>query len=186
MDRRQRKSREAIFSAFNQLLTQKKYTDITVQEIIDNADVGRSTFYSHFDTKDALLEEMCTELFDHVVSDHDQAEETHDFSGEENDTESIITHILYHLKDNQKNIIGILSGESGEMFLRFFKQYLIHVFEDELHEEIKQSDVPDDYLYHIISCVFVDTLHWWIKNGMKQTPEEVERYFRHVMNAVLV
>jgi AcrR family transcriptional regulator len=185
MDRRQRKSREAIFSAFNNLLTQKKYADITVQDIIDRADVGRTTFYAHFDTKDALLEEMCTELFDHVVSDHDEAEDTHDFSGEENDTESIITHILYHLRDNQKNMLGIFNGESGDMFFRFFKRYLIKVFEAELKGEIKQADVPDDYLYHIISCVFVDTLNWWIKNGMKQTPEEVERYFRNVMSAVI-
>lgn len=185
MDRRQRKSREAIFAAFISLLAHKKYTDITVQDIIDRADVGRTTFYAHFVTKDALLEELCTELFDHVVSDHDEAEETHDFSGEENDTESIITHILYHLRDNQKNMIGIFSGESGDMFFRFFKQYLIKIFEIELKSELKKVDVPDDYLYHHISCSFVETLRWWMQNGMKQTPEEVERGFRCVMAAVM-
>ncbi|MPM21437.1 hypothetical protein SDC9_67881 [bioreactor metagenome] len=185
MDRRQRKSREAIFGAFNSLITQKKYTDITVQDIIDRADVGRSTFYAHFDTKDSLLSEMCTELFDHVVRDHDEAEETHDFSGGDNDTDSIITHILYHLKDNHHNIVGIFKGESGDLFLRFFKQYLTIVFKDELCGKLKQVDVPEGYLYHHISCSFVDTLNWWIKNEMKQSPETVEGYFHSVMAAVL-
>jgi AcrR family transcriptional regulator len=185
MDRRQKRTREAIFEAFNSLIMQKKYADITVQDIADRADIGRSTFYAHFETKDDLLREMCTDLFDHVVSEHDTAEETHDFSGNSNDAESIITHILYHIKDNHYNIVGILSGESGNLFLHFFKEYLLKVFKSELLGKLRTVDVPDDYLYNHISCSFVDTLNWWIQGGMKQSPETVERYFRIVMSGVL-
>ena len=56
MDRRVKKSRAAIYQAFLTLLNQKSYESLTVQEIIDLADVGRSTFYAHFETKEALLE----------------------------------------------------------------------------------------------------------------------------------
>ena len=80
MDRRQKKSRDAIFNAFGVLLSRKSYTKITVQEIIDEANVGRSTFYAHFETKDDLLREMCTDLFNHVFSEHLDSESTHDFS----------------------------------------------------------------------------------------------------------
>ena len=80
MDRRQRKTREAIFSAFTELLSKKDFNQITVGEIIERADIGRATFYSHFETKDFLLKEFCEELFCHIFDaendeGHEQSEE---------------------------------------------------------------------------------------------------------------
>jgi len=102
MDRRQQKTRDAIFGAFTTLLSSKNYTKITVQEIIDEANIGRSTFYSHFETKDDLLKEMCTDLFNHIFSNGLNTESTHDFSLADGNPNSMITHILYHLRDNKK------------------------------------------------------------------------------------
>ena len=97
MDRRQKKSRKAIFMAFNKLLEEKSYSRITVQEIIDEADVGRTTFYSHFPTKDALLRELSDEIFNHVLSTALEKETTHDYSQRNRGFEELISHILYQV-----------------------------------------------------------------------------------------
>src|SRR5262245_16300234 len=54
-DRRTRKTRQQLRSALLVLLKEKRYEDISVQDIIERADVARSTFYVHYVDKDALL-----------------------------------------------------------------------------------------------------------------------------------
>ena len=71
--------------------------------------------YAHFETKDDLLKAMCTEIFEHVFSEELSAEKTHDFSKYNGSFDQKITHILYHLRDNGKQMNRILSGESAEI-----------------------------------------------------------------------
>lgn len=174
MDRRQKKTRQAVFDAFTRLLETKSYANITVQEIIDEADIGRSTFYSHFETKDDLLKELCTEIFNHVFSDELMKEKTHDFSSSGGDLKKEITHILYHLQDNRSYLRGILSCESGELFMGYFKEYLYSVFEKAL--ENRKFDVPKDYVLDHMVCDFAESVRWWMKHE-DYTPEDIGMFY---------
>lgn len=187
MDRRQEKTRAAIFEAFGKLLSSKSYSKITVQEIIDAANIGRTTFYAHFETKDSLLKEMCVDLFTHVFSDSLNAENTHDFSLAAGNPKAMVTHILYHLKDSKKNIAGILNCESGELFLNYFRQYLQELIATYLLKGKEQTDrkVPLDFLINHISSSFVGMVQWWMKNGLRQSPEELAEYFMSVIAPVI-
>jgi len=63
-DRRVRRTRMAIFKAFNALVLSRRYDEIRVADIIEAADVGRSTFYDHFNNKDDVLLRSIEPLFD--------------------------------------------------------------------------------------------------------------------------
>src|ERR1700757_5499961 len=54
-DRRVRRTRKLLHDAFLALVLEKGYEKTTIQDILDRADVGRSTFYVHFRDKEALL-----------------------------------------------------------------------------------------------------------------------------------
>src|SRR5690349_21251623 len=54
-DRRVQRTRRLLHEALLSLIHEKRYEVITVQEILDRADIGRSTFYMHFKDKDELL-----------------------------------------------------------------------------------------------------------------------------------
>ena len=128
MDRRQQKTRKAIFDALGKLLETKRFENITVQEIIDTANIGRSTFYAHFETKDDLLRAMCTDIFQHIFTSELPQEADHDFSAGSPNLELKLGHILYHLRESKRNLKVILGGESGESFLFYLKQYLRELF----------------------------------------------------------
>lgn len=174
MDRRQKKTRQAVFQAFTSLLEKKHYSKITTQEIIERANIGRSTFYSHFDTKDELLKALCTEIFNHVFVDNLSRESTHDFSTEPISLQAEITHILYHLQDSRHYLRGLLLSESGEMFIKHFKDYLVDIFRKNLKDSC--MDVPADYMLNHVVCNFAETVRWWMQNG-EYSPEDVSRFF---------
>lgn len=178
MDRRQKKTREAIFNAFSRLIEEKRYGTITVQEIIDGANVGRSTFYSHFETKDELLKVMCNDIFNHVFSEELTPETTHDFSGSGHDLESKLTHILYHLMYSHMNISGILASDSQELFMKYFKEYLADLFNDCI--VIKRAQAPEEFVRNHLVGSFSETVIWWMGNGVQYKPEEIAGYFMEV------
>ncbi len=173
MDRRQRKTREAIFRAFTGLLKEESYSKITVQQIIDRADIGRTTFYTHFETKDALLASLCTEIFDHVFSQDLDKEKTHDFS-RDHDVRARLKHILYHLQEHMDDLPGILSGESREVFMRPFREHLKDLFS--CVGTPPEASVPPDYVLDQRVCGFAETVQWWSRHS-RYSPEEISGFF---------
>jgi len=179
MDRRQQKTREAIYCAFSRLLETRRFENLTVQDIIDEANVGRSTFYAHFETKDALLREMCTEIFHHVFNEHLPREKDHDYSSGSSNLELKLGHILYHLRESRYNLKGILRGESSVLFLQYFKEYLHDLFAG-YPEQLRQN-VPAGYQLHHLVGSFAETVVWWMEGNTDYSPEQMAAFYMAVI-----
>ena len=179
MDRRQRKTREAVFAALTELLSEKEFARITVGEIIDRADISRATFYSHFETKDYLLKELCEDLFCHISdgADVSRGEHRHLFRCDAPD--AVFLHLFRHLLKNDNHILELLACQSSDLFLRYFKENLriVVVSQLPLFRERKSDRLPDGFWVDHILSVFVETVRWWIENGMKESPETITEYF---------
>ncbi len=187
MDRRQKKTRDAIFNAFSSLLSDKNYNQISVQEIIDTANIGRTTFYAHFETKDFLLKELCEELFNHIIDTAMGLPHGHYHCSCSCETDSVFLHLLRHLQENDLNILELLSSENNEIFLRYFKSNLKNLIVSQYAEKgvINNSKLPDDYLVNHISSSFVETVSWWIKRKMKESPETITEYFLATIEPII-
>ena len=170
-DRRITKTRKAIYTAFLELLNQKNFESITVQEIIDLADVGRSTFYSHYESKELLLDELCRYLFHHL------------FEREENiSTEAYLAHIFSHFKKNQDHVTSLLFSKN-DYFLRQLQKELEHHVYPMVAEDLQVSypKIPASYLKHFVVSNFIETLTWWLKKGKYYKEDQVVRFYLDVM-----
>lgn len=177
MDRRQRKTREAIFKAFTELLSKKNFNHITVGEIIERADIGRATFYSHFETKEFLLKEFCEELFCHIFDTENNNQHRHIFECDGSD--SVFLHLFQHLQKNDNHILDLLCSQNNDLFLKYFRNNLEILVESQLpiFESRKSNDIPLAFWKNHIVSTFAETVKWWIENGRNESPETITNYF---------
>ena len=168
-DRRITKTRKAIYAAFLQLLNQKDYEAITVQEIIDLADVGRSTFYSHYESKELLLDELFQKLFE-----RDEHLSPQDY----------LAHIFQHFKKNQDHVSSLLLSKN-DYFIRQLRKELEHDVYPMLADELIQAhpNIPHSYLKHLVVSHFIETISWWLKNGKSYNEQKVVQFYLEILNA---
>jgi AcrR family transcriptional regulator len=179
MDRRQRKTREAIFQAFTELLAEKYFDRITVGEIIARADIGRATFYAHFETKDHLLKELCDELFCHIFDSIEGNNPDHRHIFQCDDPDSGFLHLLRHLQKNDNHILDLLSCRNNDLFLTNFRTGLLRLIRNQLpfFAPGKAPELPEAFWVEHIAATFVQTIRWWIDHKMEESPERIVNYF---------
>lgn len=178
MDRRQRRTHRAIYDAFESLVAEEHYASVTVAQIIARADIGRSTFYAHFGTKDELLDELSAELFAHVFDGVEYDAHTHEAS-ETVSLEGMLTHLLCHLRDDHHGICGKLLAEGEPHFSSSFRESVGAFFAPRLPE--RSSWVPQDLMQALLVSSFCEAITWWYADGYGTAPEKLAHWYTRTM-----
>ncbi len=175
MDKRVIKTRTAIFEAFKELLQEKDYSRISVQDIIKKANIGRSTFYCHFNTKDEVLKSLCKDIFHHVLSESKVKEKTHDYSNGKYTFKDVITHILYHIKEIEEYILLSNEKEENNILITCFETNIAKIFKkDVINTDL---DIPADYIINHLSCSLSKSIIWWLESEVEYSGDEIAEFF---------
>ncbi len=179
MDKRVKKTRSLIYQAFAVVLKKKGYDKMTVEDILQESGVSRSTFYTHFRTKEDVLDSISANIFEHVFSHSLTVEETHDFSKSSIfDYSHLITHIFYHLHDEKELITAILGSSSRNAFLHDMRESVMPIIERLiLDRHVKHLDVPDALLKNKVCEDFILCVIYWFETDCAESPEKIKDYF---------
>lgn len=179
MDKRIEKTRKAIYRAFIEELREKPIEKITVENLLERSGVSRSTFYSHFKTKNEVMDSVADDIFDHVFSASLHGEKTHDFSKSNVfDYDHMLTHAFYHFRDEKELIGAILSSSGSDAFFRVLRSKISPIGQKCLQTGlIPAKKIPAELQVEQISNSFVSLLAYWFNNGVKESPETVTAYF---------
>lgn len=175
MDRRQKRTREAVFRAFEELALERHYSEITVADIVERANVGRSTFYDNFETKDALLDELCNELEGHILegmNSHGADVHKEDFG---DGIEGRISHLLYHLARSHSGIFAKLVAEGEPRFAVAFERIAAPLLEQSM--PTKATGAPVELRRKVLVESLRQTVAWWVMSDRKAKPESVARWY---------
>lgn len=173
-DRRSQRTRSLIDRAFVELLVEKTYDTITVQDIIDRANVGRSTFYAHYLDKEDVL----TSQFQWLIENLHQAPLTDMAQGTLASLE-----IFRHTQAHHHLYKALMWGQGGEMIFKIWYGLINHQIEQVLIQYLngRPSTVPPLVLATFISGAFLALLRWWLDNNMPYPPEEINRMFEQMV-----
>ena len=171
-DRRSQRTRRALGEALVALLSKKSYSAITVQAIVDYANVGRTTFYEHFQDKDDLLLSQVTRML-HQLSD--QASRAGGPAGQLLPSLGLFRHV----HENRALYQAFLWGR-GPQHIRQIQAQLTDLLEQRLAALAPDGappTMPLAVLANFVSSVFLAQLEWWMSSKVPYTPEQVDAMF---------
>lgn len=176
-DRRIQKTHKALRDALASLIGEKPYDEIAVKEILDRANVGRSTFYMHFRDKDELLLSGIHDIIGAVTSPaHSGSAKTHDqilWFG------LPIFEYHYQHRHKEKDRMGTRGRALLHEHLRkVLTAAIANVVKKDSPTMRKPRQIPPDLLSGYIASTFVLVLNWWVEHGMPLPPKETNEMFR--------
>lgn len=173
-DRRVSRTRRALHEALIGLILEKGYDAITVGDIVDRADVGRSTFYAHFVDKDALL------LGGFAALPALWAEEARDSDAESGSTPFGFSLKMFRHADEERRLFRALVGQrSGALVQSELDRVLADLVRADLQRLYPIGDVQRlEVAVRFVVSAYAGLLTWWCEHPAPAPPEEIDRAFR--------
>ena len=158
-DRRVRRTRKLLHDAFISLVIEKGYEKITIQDILDRADVGRSTFYVHYRDKEALLTANFHAMHQQLERELDQIAATGPV-----DVALPAALLFEHAYRNQRIYRAMCGRQGGELVQRHLHRLIGDVLRKRLQPQLQQvgAEVPADVAAEFYTSAALGLLVWWI------------------------
>jgi AcrR family transcriptional regulator len=180
-DRRVERTQQLLRRALFSLIQEKGFEVLSVQEIIDRANVGRATFYTHFDNKQDLLVSGFDDLRDSLKKRRREAlsrgtsvdERVFAFSQE----------MFAHANELREIFQAMVGKESGAAIQRLLHKLLVDLVRDDVKASVRRNDgtsVPTEALVQFIAGGLFGLLMLWLDGKMRLSAEDVNATFRRL------
>ncbi len=185
-DRRIQRTRQLLQDALMALILEKGYAAITVQDILDRANLGRSTFYAHYRDKEELLLsqfERAKEMFEEF-----HVEKPTDKRGPKANALTPSLAFFRHAGEQRQLFKALVGKQGGEVIQQYLYQYISDMMREQLKRRApneKNLAVPREIVIHHFVSSFLALLTWWVDHDMPYTAEQMDDMFRQLNQPTL-
>lgn len=181
IDRRVARTRGMLHQALLSLIVEKGYEAISVEDICERANIGRSTFYAHFTSKDDLKRSGLEHLRRELLDRHRSAS-----ASKQAGTQPLgfSLPMFEHARDHMHLYRALVGSKGGAIALGTIRQTLCEFVRGELATtEGKDADgVPREFTVQHIVGAYMAVLTWWLDGGAKLPPERMDESFQRLMS----
>lgn len=176
-DRRVRRTRQLLIDALLALIVERGYEALSVQDILDRADVGRSTFYAHFHDKEDLL---------HAAFGRLRSVLTLPAPGAAPAGLATLSLALFRHTDTQRALYQAMVGRpSGALLMRALHALLSEQLRAHLAQQAAPIPVPAEVAVAYYVSALLGLLTWWLDAPRGYSPEEMDELFRRLVRPAL-
>ena len=176
IDRRVFRTRRMLHKALMSLILRKRYEAITITDICETANVGRSTFYAHYASKDDLKRGGLDNLRKRL------AQETLAKSGRmANEPLGFSLAMFEHARDHIDHYKALAGTHGGTVALGHIRQIISDfVRADVATVDQSLSGIPRDLAVQHIVGAYMSMLTWWLDHGARMPADQIDAAFRRL------
>ena len=181
IDRRSIRTKAMLQHALNSLIRKKDYEAITIKDICDAANVGRSTFYAHYTSKDDLKRRGFEKLRKELV---DRQREAQAAPGDIKDRSLGFSLTMFeHARDHRDHYRALIGSRGGTVSLGSIRKILSDLVRDELAgtaDKNSADTIPRELVVQYVVGAYMAVMTWWLDGGAKLPPPRIDAMFRRL------
>jgi len=179
-DRRVQRTRRQLQESLTSLILEKGYDAVTIEDITEQADLGRTTFYLHYKDKEELLMQSLEAVFDDLVA---QIQERSIDEWVANG-QGPWTLAFQHAAENGRFYQIILSGQGGDAIKNRIQDYIAATAQKTISRMTQDLGVtplvPLEVLSSYIASSLLGLIAWWLQQEQPYSVAEMDTYFRQL------
>jgi AcrR family transcriptional regulator len=184
-DRRKQRTRRMLREALINLILERGFDAVTIQDITERADLRRATFYLHYKDKDELLMTMLQETFDELIQQIEPIMKGDVLAGKTQIEPFRVT--FQHVGENSDLYRIILSGQGGAAIAQRIRAYLAGVVVRSLRDAPPQAlSLPVDVIANYLAGAELGLISWWLESDQPYPAEDMAQIaHRLILRGVL-
>lgn len=181
-DRRVEKTKRALFEALVELMVEKGYEAISVADVAERANVGRSTFYAHYADKEDLLQESLRGLRQHLITATPQRQKA---DGPVHPALAFSLPMLLHVREVRDLFCALAGKQQGAPVHTQLHVMLVDLVREALDAEGVATLQPAALVAEAVVGAFLSVASWWMNGHEELTAEAVDGAFRALFTPAL-
>lgn len=188
-DRRIQRTRQALRTALLELIKEKDYDSISVEEITQRANLGRATFYLHYKDKEDLLVDEVSELANERVrtlSEIPFSDWVPDPENTEDKPTKPFLMVFKHIANHAELYQIVLQNEKSDRILERIRKIVAQSITEFMQTKVENDpipilfEVPIDLMAAYFSGSLLSCVDWWMEQEMALSPEEMTSMFQRL------